>query len=103
MWLSAARQPRTAELRSATRFDSPASVQRKLEKKKRKRKQLGPGGATPPTGRGRRRRRLEPKGPASPAAPATAGPPAGDTFYEGTYRGVAKGEATGAKASPWGK
>ena len=29
-------------------------------------KRLGPGGATPPTGRGRCRRRLEPKGPASP-------------------------------------
>ena len=36
----------------------------------------GRGVATPPTGRGRRRRRLEPKGQ-PPAAPATAGPPAG--------------------------
>ena len=58
----------------------------------------GRGVATPPTGRGRRRRRLEPKGQ-PPAAPATAGPPAGGDNNTGRSRGSEGGSGAALMGS----
>ena len=76
---------------SHTVRQSRIGAKRNAEAKKKNRNGNGDGWgrgvATPPTGRGRRRRRLEPRGQ-PPAAPATAGPPAGSYRVSQNYPNI---------------